>query len=141
MARINCRMGPRSILVSRAVRMARAAVLLLPRLLRVPRKPEVPRRAVPEGLHHPADGWRAPHWLGCLPAVADLRVTASRLPHDSGTNVLSGCQPGRDGFFGDGAAGAPVRPDSQLEPDDVDEFVWQLDYHLAVRPGFEHRCR
>jgi len=38
---------------------------------------------------------------------ADLRVTASRLPHDSGTNVLSGGQPGRDGFFGDGAAGAP----------------------------------
>src|SRR5882724_1357926 len=128
MARINCRMGPRSIRASRAVRMARAAVHLLPRLLRVPRKPEVPRRAMPEehrdesltavysaaGRHHPADGWRPPHWLGCLPAVADLRVTASRLPHDSGTNVLSGCQPGRDGFFGDGAAGAPVRPDSQL---------------------------
>ena len=39
------------------------------------------------------------------------------------------------------AAGTPVRADAGPEADDLDELVWELGDHAAVRPGVEHRRR
>src|SRR5260370_28178874 len=93
MARTNCRMEPRSILVPRAVRMARAAVPHLHLHLQARRKRGAPRRAALEdlrdesvtavhsaaGRHHPLDVRRPSRWLGRFPAIAHLVVAASRL--------------------------------------------------------------
>src|SRR5258708_6450718 len=105
MARTNCRMEPRSILVPRAVRMARAAVPDLP--LQARHKRGAPRRAAPEvprdesvtavhsaaGRHHPSDGRRPPCGLGRFPAITHLGVAASRLPHDQVQTFYPGASP------------------------------------------------
>ena len=66
-----------------------------------------------------------------LPA-AGLRAAAGGLPDDSGADVLSGGQPRRDGFVGDRALGAAIRPGAGPEPDDVDQLRRQLGHHVAV---------
>src|SRR5437879_6828626 len=73
--------------------------------------------------HHALDGRRAARGLGCLPAVAHFCVAPGRLPYDSGSNVLPGCQSGSDGLFGYRAARAAVRPNPGTESDDFNEFL------------------
>src|SRR6266436_5733681 len=82
--------------------------------------------------HHALDGRRVTRGLGGLPAVAHLGIAPSRLPNHSGTNVLSGGQPGSHGLIGHRAARAPVRPNSRAESDDLHEFLRELDDHAAV---------
>src|SRR6202042_711118 len=51
-------------------------------------------------------------------------------------------EPGGDDIVGDGAAGAAVRADTRIEPDDVDKLVWELDRHAAVCSRSQYRrCR
>src|SRR6266550_4435819 len=143
-------MAPKLIPAPRPVRMAQVAA---PSSLRppgkVPHNPEAHRRAMPEGprdeslsavhsaagRHYPLDGWRPARGLGRLPAIAHL---TSRTPTIKRVDLLSRRQPGRHGFLGHGAPRAPVRPDPRLEPDDLHELLWQLDYHPPIRPGLEH---
>src|SRR6202011_6094882 len=73
-------------------------------------------------------------------ATADLGAAASGLPHDPGVDILSRRQSGRDDVVGYRPARAAVRPDSRLEPDDLNEFVWQLDHHAPVRARSQYRC-
>src|SRR6266478_5800256 len=90
------------------------------------------------GRHHAADGRRPSRLVGRLPAFARLGIAASRLPDDSGENLLSRRQPGGHGLLGDRASGAPVRPEPWSEPDDLHEFLWQLHHYASVRAGPEH---
>src|SRR6266571_5427493 len=78
------------------------------------------------GRHHPADDRHPSRGLGGLPAAASLRSAAGRLPHDSGTNVLSRRQPRSHGFLCHRPARAAVRSNSRLESDDFHEFLWLL---------------
>ena len=74
-----------------------------------------------------------------IPATAGFRAAAGRLPHDPGADVLSRRQPRRDGFVGDRALGAAVRPGAGTGPDDVDQLRRELGHHLAVRAVARHR--
>src|SRR6266576_3958981 len=86
----------------------------------------------PPGCNHAAGG------LGCVHAVTGISSSGGRLSDDPGSDVLSGSRPGRDGFLGDLAAGAAVRPGTRTDPDDLDEFIWQFGDHTAVRTRSEH---
>ena len=71
-------------------------------------------------------------------AVAYKQLPVSALPQvDYPTiqviDVLSGREPGCDGVVGDGSARTAVRAGAGPEPDDVDQFVWQLGDHAAIR--------
>src|SRR5271154_3347893 len=55
-------------------------------------------------------------------AAAGVGAAAGGLSDDSGADLLSGSEPGGDGVFGDGSAGAAVWADTRIEPDDVDEL-------------------
>ena len=57
------------------------------------------------------------------------------------TTFLSGGESGRDGFVGDGATGAPVRPGAGAAADDVDQLRRAVGHHAAVQSEPEHRCR
>ena len=48
--------------------------------------------------------------------AAGLGAAAGRLPDHSGDDAASGRVARHDGVAGDGAAGAPVRPDSRRSP-------------------------
>src|ERR1700677_1638319 len=85
------------------------------------------------GRNHAVDDRHSVGGLRRLSRTADFSAAASRLPHNSGTDILSGRQPGCDDVVRDGATGAPVRADPRFESDDVDELFWQLDRHVAVR--------
>src|ERR1700694_462015 len=75
---------------------------------------------------------------GCVFAIAGVAPAAGGLPDDPGDDVLSGCEPGGDGVFGDFAAGAAVRTDSRAEPDDIDEFGRrQRDYAAVFADGVD----
>src|SRR5579859_3575699 len=90
------------------------------------------------GRDHAPDGRRAAGGLGCIPATASLGAAGSRLPNDPGGDVLSGSRSGGDGLVGDFPVGAAIRPGARPDPDDFDEFIWQFDYHVAVRPRSEY---
>ena len=91
------------------------------------------------GGNHAAHGGRAAGGLGCIHAIASLGTAGGRLPDHSGGHVLSGSGSGCDGFVGHVSAGAAIRPGARPEPDDVDQFIWQLGDHAAVRPRSEYR--
>src|SRR6266404_4695526 len=75
------------------------------------------------GRHHVADGGNSASRLCRVPAVARLRPPTSRLPDDSGANLLSRGEPGCNGVFRNGAARAPVWTGPRTEPDDLDELL------------------
>src|ERR1700719_3595876 len=91
------------------------------------------------GRHHIDDGGDLAGGLRGLSAVAGLGAATSRLPDHSGADLLSRCQPGRNGIVRDGTAGAAVWPGSGPESDDVDELVRQFDHHAAIRSRSEYR--
>src|SRR5437879_5028332 len=87
---------------------------------------------------YPSDGGCAAGGMGRLPAVAGLCVAGGRLPDNSSGDLLSGSGSGCDGVVCDVAAGAAVWTSPRLEPDDLDQFIWQLGDHSAVWPRSEH---
>src|SRR6266481_9039743 len=90
--------------------------------------------------HLASDGGHFACGFCCVCAAAGVGAAAGGLSDDSGADVLSGGEPGGDGFVGDGTAGAAVWADSGAEPDDVDEFRrGQRDY-AAVLAGGVDRC-
>src|SRR5258708_2022250 len=155
MARTNCRMARRSIPAQQTVRTVRAAVPRLRLRPKMRHKGGARQRAALEdlrnesvtavhstaGRHHPLDGRRPSGGLGRFPAIAHLGVAASRLPHDSGTDVLSRRQPRSNGFFGDGSSRAPIRTNSRFESDDFHEFLRELDDYAAIQFVPEYRRR
>src|SRR4029450_12372603 len=68
----------------------------------------------------PADGGDSARWCSRLLPTAGVSVAASRLPHDSGADVLSRRQPGRDRVGHYGTPRTAVRPGTRLEADDGD---------------------
>ena len=60
---------------------------------------------------------------GGLPAASGFRAAAGGLSDDSGADVLSRRESRRDGFVGDHAAGAAIRPGARAQPDDFDELL------------------
>src|SRR5258706_1886953 len=93
------------------------------------------------GRHHVADGGDSASRFCRVPAVACFRPPTSRLPDDSGANLLPRGQPGCNGVFRNGAARAAVWSGPRTEPDDLDELLRQLADHLAVRSQSEYRRR
>src|ERR1700736_4541371 len=94
------------------------------------------------GGDHASDGRHLVGGIRRLPATSGFRLTAGRLPHDTSADVLSGRQSGSDGFFGHWSTGTAIRGNTRAEPDDLDEFIRQLDYYFAIRVGLKHRyCR
>ena len=91
------------------------------------------RRDLAADGRHPARGHRG------LSAVARVGAAGGRLPDHSGPHVLSGREPRRDGFVGDLAAGAPVRPGARPQPDDLEQLVRQFGDHAPVRTQPQHR--
>src|SRR5271165_4068697 len=87
----------------------------------------------PAGRHHAAYGRRVARGLGRVHAVAGLGAARGRLPNYPGGDVLSGSRSGGDGIVGDLSSGAPVRPGTRPEPDDLDQFVRQFCDNPAVR--------
>ena len=81
-----------------------------------------------------ADGGAAAGRRRRLPATAGLGAAGSGLPDDSGGDVLSGREPGRDGVGGHRAARASVRTGARPEADDVDQLRRGVGHHAAVRP-------
>src|ERR1700751_3960494 len=92
----------------------------------------------PPSSDHAADVWSLARRLGRVHATSSLRAARGRLSDDSGDDVLSGSGPGCDGLLGHVSAGAPVRTSPRPEPDDLDELLWKLGHHAAVRPRPEH---
>ena len=76
-----------------------------------------------------------------LPAAAGLGAAAGGLSDDSGRDVLSGRQPGRDGLGRHRAARAAVRPGAGPEPDDVDQLRRRSVITLQFVLDLEHRRR
>ena len=79
-------------------------------------------------------GWVALH------AAAGLGAAGGRLSDHPGGDVLSGAEPEVMASSVTVAAGAAVRADARTEPDDLHQFVWQLDHHAAVQSRREYRC-
>src|SRR6202521_1835079 len=137
MAWTSCRMAARSFPTSLRETALRVVQLARSLPLEAPRKPEARRALSPEDLRdepvsavysaagrdHASYGRRPTRGLGRFPAIARLRITAGRLPHHSGANVLSRRQPRRHGLLSHCATRTPVRPDPRPEPDDFDEFL------------------
>ena len=57
------------------------------------------------------------------------------------TTLYPGASAGRDGLVGHHAARAAVRTDQRAGVDELDEFVWHLDHHAAIRTRSPDRCR
>jgi len=55
-----------------------------------------------------------------------VRSARGRLSNDSGCDVLSGSRLGGHGILGHRSAGAAVRPSTRVEPNDLNQFLWQL---------------
>ena len=110
-----------------------------------------PARARPdERVHalHPASdrilaagrGDRA-GWLARLLAVAGLLAAAGRFPDHPGHHAIARREPRHHRRAGDGAAGAPVRPDPGACRHDVVELVRHQPDHAAVRSQPRYRRR
>jgi hypothetical protein len=84
------------------------------------------------GSHGFADGRNPSDRAGWLYPTACLRTAGSRLPDDSGADVLSGSKPDGDGDDCDRAAGAPVRRTAGLEPDDLHQLRRHVCHRAAV---------
>src|ERR1700730_2448692 len=94
------------------------------------------------GGDHAADGRHPVGGIRGVPAASGFRFTASRLPHDTSADVLSGRQPRRDGLLRHCTGGASGRPNPWAEPDALHKFIRQLDHYFAIRFGLKHRhCR
>src|ERR1700732_2159589 len=89
--------------------------------------------------HLASDGVHCACGICCVCAAAGVGIAAGRLSDDPGTDVLSGGEPGGDGVFGDGTAGAAVWPDTGAESDDVDELGRRQRDYAAVLAGGVHR--
>src|SRR4030088_2682607 len=82
--------------------------------------------------HLASDGGHFACGICCVCAAAGVGAAAGGLSDDSGADVLSRGEPGGDGFFGNGAAGAAVWTDTRTESDDVDELGWRQRDYAAV---------
>src|ERR1700733_14704917 len=90
----------------------------LPRARRHTRTPsDEPITAVysAAGRNNAVDDRHSARRLCRLSRATDFGAAASRLPDNSGADVLSRCQPGCDDLVGDGAARAPIRPVPRLD--------------------------
>src|SRR5207248_610564 len=85
--------------------------------------------------HLASDGGHFACGFCCLCAAAGVGAAASGLSDDSGADVLSGSEPGGDGFIGNGTAGTAVWTDSGTESDDIDEFGRRQRDYAAVLAG------
>src|SRR5271170_4642793 len=99
-----------------------------------------------EAIYSSASGHLAPdggHFacgICCVCAAARVGVAAGGLSDDSGADVLSGSEPGGDGFVGNGSAGTAVWADTGTEPDDIDEFGRrEHDYAAVLAGGVDRR--
>src|SRR5690349_11584245 len=92
------------------------------------------------GLHHVVVGGDFANRFCRVPATACFRASTGRLPHDSGTNLLSRREPGCDGVIGNRAARASVWPSPRTEPDDLHELLRKLAHYASVRPQPQYRC-
>src|SRR5260370_31384773 len=91
--------------------------------------------------HLASDGGHFAFGICCVCAAAGVGAAAGGLSDDPGADVLSRGEPGGDGVFGDGAAGATVWADTGAESDDVDELGWwQRDYAAVLAGGVDRRC-
>src|ERR1700693_4359763 len=130
MARISCRMEARSTQTSAlhvAPEIQPAAIIPAHRQRQplLPIQPRSLRGALRDesfaavyftaGGDHAPDGRHLVGGIRSVPAASGFRFTAGRLPHDTSTNVLSGCQPRRDGFLGYCAAGTAIRGNPRAE--------------------------
>src|SRR5580698_4881087 len=88
--------------------------------------------------NHPPDDRGAAGWLRRLPPASRVRASSGGLSHDSGSDLLTRRQPRCHGFFRHRPAGAPVRPNPRLEPDDLHEFLWQLHHHASIQSRSQH---
>src|SRR5438067_5997217 len=90
--------------------------------------------------HLASDGGHFACGFCCLCAAAGVGAAASGLSDDSGADVLSGSEPGGDGFIGNGTAGTAVWTDSGTKSDDVDELGRrQRDYAAVLAGGVDRR--
>src|SRR5208337_847372 len=85
------------------------------------------------------DGCHPPGRNCWLYTTAGLRLAASRLSDNSGGHVLSRSKPDGDVDDGDGATGAPIRPTTGVEPDDLHQFRGHFRHCAAVQPQSEYR--
>jgi multidrug efflux system membrane fusion protein len=76
-----------------------------------------------------------------LQATAGVGAAAGGLSNHSGSYLLPRRQSRCDGLVDHRSFGAPVRPSSRPEPDDVHQFAGQLHHHAPVRPRSEYRHR
>src|SRR5580692_5449353 len=90
--------------------------------------------------HLASDGGHFACRICCVCAAAGIGAAAGGLSDDSGADVLSRGEPGGDGVFGDGSAGAAVWTDTGAEPDDVDELGRRQRDYAAVFAGGVDRC-
>src|SRR5258708_17725057 len=82
--------------------------------------------------HFASDGGHFACGICCVCAAAGVGAAAGGLSDDPGADVLSGGEPGGDGFVGDGASGAAVWTDTGAESDDVDELGRREREYAAV---------
>src|SRR3977135_1407112 len=92
------------------------------------------------GGHLASDGGHFACGICCVCAASGVGAAAGGLSDDPGADVLSGGEPGGDGFVGDGSAGAAVWANSGAESDDVDELRRrQRDYAAVLAGGVDRR--
>ncbi len=130
-----------------AALMARSRAAASPRMPKRRRTRRAPSNERFGPLHHAADrdlaarrrrdGW----WSARLSMAAGVGAAAGRFSLDPGDDAASRRLARHDGGAGDGAAGAPVRPDPVARHHDVVEFLRHQPGHAAVRPQPRHRLR
>src|SRR5579864_5718352 len=81
------------------------------------------------------DGGNLACGVRCLPSVACVSVTRSRLSDNSSRHHVSRRQPRCGGFIRHGAAGEPIWPDAGFKADEFDELLGKLRHHSAIRLG------
>src|SRR5438552_3505255 len=86
------------------------------------------------GRDHAADGRDPACRRVRVPPAADLGAAAGRLPDHPDLHLLPRREPRGDGFVGDRAPRAAIRPDSGAQADAVLELRRRLGDHAAVRP-------
>src|SRR5271170_6786546 len=90
------------------------------------------------GSHVPADASDSACWILGLHATAGFCIARGGLPHHTGGDVLSGCEPGRYGFGRNRTARETVWAGAGVESDDLDELRRKLDHRFAVCSGTKH---
>jgi multidrug efflux system membrane fusion protein len=74
-----------------------------------------------------------------VPPTAGFGLAAGGLSHHPGGDVLSGRESRRNRFGNHSATRATIWSVDRIEPDDIDQFRGQFNYHFAVRAGVKHR--